>query len=78
MTEQHDDLLHFLERRFGDIQDTDEPEREMRDALLAWVERGCPPPSLSVRYTVGGAIKGPRVHSLHTNSFRTPERGTGS
>ena len=51
MTDNYDDLTEFLERRFADRQDGDDiPEQEILNALTEWIERGCPPPSISVTY----------------------------
>jgi hypothetical protein len=54
MTDSHDDLSEFLERRFRDRSDGDNsPEREIFDALIQWIEGGCPPPTLSIKPCAG-------------------------
>jgi len=54
MTDRHEDLRDFLEHRSQCRPDRDEPpEQEILDALLEWLHRGCPPPSMVVTYRRG-------------------------
>ena len=51
MSDRHDDRTEFLERLVAELADCDNlPDREIIDALIEWLDRGCPPPRISVSY----------------------------
>ena len=72
MSNQQDDLHEFLERRLADRPDGDDsPEREILDALIGWIEGGCPSPRISITCQNGNAFA--KVERATPSSATDPE-----
>ena len=55
MSNNHHDFAEFLERRLADRGDCDNnPEQEILNALIEWIEAGCPAPRISVVFDANG------------------------